>query len=83
MDSNERCTSTLPNSSGLRWRWYQNYSNKILKGGNSVSLNSVTTMQKNDLVFLCLHTNAPQWVLIKGSQYSSQDQEVRNGFKIS
>jgi hypothetical protein len=48
---------------------------------NLVISNNATTI--NDLIFVCSHIKAPRWVLIKGSQYSSQGQEVRNGFKTS
>jgi hypothetical protein len=30
------------------------------------------------LVFICSHTKALQWVFIKVSQHSSQDQDVKN-----
>jgi len=32
---------------------------------------------------MCSHTKASYWVLIKGSQHFSQDQEVINEFKTS
>jgi len=38
---------------------------------------------KNDLVFMCSHTKAPQWVFIKDLQHFPQDQEVGNWFKAS
>jgi len=38
---------------------------------------------RTELFFICSHSTTPQWVLIKGLQHFSQDQEVRNGFKTS
>ena len=32
---------------------------------------------------MCSHKKTSQWVLIKDSQHSSQNQEVKNGFKTS
>jgi hypothetical protein len=85
MDSNERSESPLSNSGGLKQRWHQNCSDKESIISDLVSPDSATIMpkKKNNLVFLCSQTKDTQWVLIKGLQHSSQDQEIIYGFKTS
>jgi hypothetical protein len=85
IDPNERTESLLSNSGGLKQRWHQNCSDKYSIISDLVSPDSATIMQKkkNDLVFLCSQTKDTQWVLIKGSQHSSQEQEVIYEFKTS